>query len=141
MCLLALLRPGPSREPMAWPAACICLVKAGGSVVQAPAADMRASRSYANKNLTDNIALSELLKEVQALRQVVQDRQAAMRPKLEQVTQFLQEDLRTPVIEMLQEAAGDAERASRELIDAGGDGGTACHSEATASMLVMCGNF
>ena len=133
--------PGPSRAALALPAVCICRAKVGGSTVLAPAANMGASRSYAHKNLTDNIALSELLKEVQALRQVVQDRQAAMRPKLEQVTQSLQEDLRTPVIEMLQEAAGDAERASRELIDAGGDGGTACHSEATASMLVMCGNF
>lgn len=95
--------------------------------MQAPAADMAASCSYVHKNLNDNIALSELLKEVQALRQIVQDRQGAIKQKLEKVTQSLQEDLCTPVIEMLQEAAGDAERASRELIDAGGEGGNACH--------------
>ena len=110
---------------LSWHAVC-CRKGAGlsDSAVQASRADGGASRRYAETNLTDDIALNELLKEVQALRQVVEQRQAAIKPKQERVAQSLQEDLRTPVIEMMQEAAGDAERASRELIEAGGERGT-----------------
>lgn len=78
---------------------------------------------YAQKNLTDEMALNELLKEVQGLRELVQERQSLLRPKMEQVHLALQEDPRAPVIEMMQDAAIEAERSSREIIDAGGAGG------------------
>ena len=85
------------------------------------------------------MALKDLLKEVQSLRQVVQERQSEVRPKMEQVHQALQEDPRGPIIEMIQEAAGDAESSAREIIDAGGTGGTSPYAAPVPSLYShMC---
>jgi len=65
---------------------------------------------------------------VQELRQAALERQEALRPRMEQVHMALQEDPRAPVIEMMQQAAGDAESACREMIDAGASGGTVAHT-------------
>lgn len=88
-------------------------------------------RSYAQKNIEDELALGGLLQEVQDLRRAAQERQEALRPRLEQVHMALQEDPRAPVIEMMQQAAGDAESACREMIDAGANGGTVAHTPFT----------
>ena len=99
----------------------------------AASADRLKPHSYAQKNLADEIALDELVQEVQDLRKVVQERQESLRPKVEQVHMALQEDPRAPVIEMMQQAAGDAESACREIIDAGGGGGNVTQSRTKTS--------
>ena len=87
--------------------------------------------SYAQKNLADEMALSELVREVEDMRQTVQARQQSLRPNLEQVHMALQEDPRQPVIDMMQQSAADAESACRDIIDAGGGGGKVAQSRRT----------